>query len=395
MRGWLDRGPLGLFVRINAVVALSISIGLIPIWLWVVDDYSVSGITVGLLVNGIALIFADRALARGQTEAALKAISLANWIVCVVATFIAPFVLPVTLLGLLIPLVLAIPHLSAAALRVFIAVTCAVAVALTVFGATSDPEGLVGNVPDWLENTVLIVFAPMVVGLISIIVWQNQAELRARADALTAAQQRLVATADRTRRRIERDLHDGAQQRLVSVAVTLGALGNVLDKDPVRARQLVVETNAEVQAAVNELRDLAHGLYPPLLAERGLTDALSAAARRLPLPAQVRADGVGRFAPEVEATAYFCCLEALQNAVKHAGPDATVEVQLSGKRGLEFSISDTGIGFDSSHIHEGHGFVNLRDRLGVLGGTLDVRSKPGAGTTVQGAIPAARVMSET
>jgi signal transduction histidine kinase len=148
-------------------------------------------------------------------------------------------------------------------------------------------------------------------------------EVRRQADELQASRQRIVAAGDTARRAIERNLHDGAQQHVVALGIQVKLARTMLDKDPAKAGEVLDGLSGAVEDTLQELRDLAHGIYPPLLADRGLPDALQAAARRSVLPVTVRTDGLGRFAPEAEATVYFCVLEALQNAAKYAGEDAT------------------------------------------------------------------------
>jgi signal transduction histidine kinase len=219
-------------------------------------------------------------------------------------------------------------------------------------------------------------------------------DLRVANEQLRASRARIVAAADQSRRRIERDLHDGAQQRLVALAVKLGLARQLLDKDPSKIAQMLEDLRAETQSTLTELRELAHGIYPPLLMDRGLPEALTAAANRALLPTAVRAD-VGRYPSEVEAAVYFCILEAMQNAGKHAGDGARIEVKVFDVDGdLRFDVTDDGAGFDatSDAVH-GHGFVNMADRLGAIGGSLDVRSAAGEGTTISGTIPAAATAS--
>ena len=142
-----------------------------------------------------------------------------------------------------------------------------------------------------------------------------------------------------------------------------------------------------MQATIQELRELAHGIYPPLLADNGLAEALRAAAARAPVPVTVSADGIGRYSQGVETAVYFCCLEALQNAAKHA-PEATVRLRLwEESGGLLFSVSDDGPGFDAARARSGHGFVNMSDRLGAIGGTVRWESQPGQGSTISGSVP--------
>jgi len=212
--------------------------------------------------------------------------------------------------------------------------------------------------------------------------------LRKQAVELQASRGRLVAAADAERRRIERNLHDGAQQHLVALSVKVRLVEQLADRDPERAKALMNQLQDDVRSAVEELRSLAHGIYPPLLSSAGLGEAMSAACRRAPLPASVNADGVGRYAPEVEAAVYFCCLEALQNAAKHAGAEASARVRIWEEAGaLLFEVSDDGAGFENGGDGEGAGLTNMRDRLGAVGGTLRVDSAGGKGTRVQGAVP--------
>jgi signal transduction histidine kinase len=215
-------------------------------------------------------------------------------------------------------------------------------------------------------------------------------ELRHKAEELQASRARIVVAADAERRRIERDLHDGAQQRLVALAVKLRLARRLVDADLDQARGMLDELRDEVKDAVEELRSLAHGIYPPLLLDQGLAAALGSAAQRATIPTRVEAGPVGRYPADVEAAAYFCCLEALQNAMKHAGPEATAVVRAWEEGGaLRFSVSDDGAGFDAAAKAGGTGFVNMADRLGAIGGSLRVESTPGGGTTVVGVLPLA------
>jgi signal transduction histidine kinase len=213
-------------------------------------------------------------------------------------------------------------------------------------------------------------------------------QLRQRAVELQASRGRLVAAADAERRRIERNLHDGAQQHLVALSVKVRLLEQFAERDPERARSLMNQLQEDVGSAIEELRSLAHGIYPPLLSSAGLPVAMSAACRRAPLPATVEADGVGRHAPEIEAAVYFCCLEAMQNAAKHAGPGATARVRIwEDAGGLLFEVCDDGAGFETNGLADGAGLTNMRDRLGAVGGTLRVQSD-GHGTRIHGVVPA-------
>jgi len=213
-------------------------------------------------------------------------------------------------------------------------------------------------------------------------------QLRQRAAELQASRGRLVAAADAERRRIERNLHDGAQQHLVALSVKVRLLEQFAERDPERAKALMNQLQQDVASAIEDLRALAHGIYPPLLSSAGLSVAMSAACRRSPLPATLNADGVGRHAPQIEAAVYFCCLEAMQNAAKHAGPGATARVRIWEETGgLLFEVSDDGAGFETSRLADGAGLTNMRDRLGAVGGTLRVESDGAHGTRIQGVVP--------
>jgi signal transduction histidine kinase len=210
---------------------------------------------------------------------------------------------------------------------------------------------------------------------------------RANAD-LQASRRRLVTTADAERKRIERDLHDGAQQHLVALAVGIRLVRDAVSGciSPSDVEQLD-ELDRGVRESIASLRDLAHGIYPPLLRDAGLEEALRAAAKRSPLDVTVVADELGRHPEQVEAAVYFCCLEALANVGKHA-PGAAATITLRAAPGeLRFEVSDTGPGFDPARTAAGTGLSNMADRIGALGGEVDWSSAPGRGTTVAGRAP--------
>ena len=212
-------------------------------------------------------------------------------------------------------------------------------------------------------------------------------ELRARLDELQASRVRIVTAQDDERRRLERNLHDGAQQQLVALAVKQRLAEGMVRRDPEKAVSMLAELQQDTTEALDNLRDLARGIYPPLLADKGLAAALEAQAGKSSVVAQVESEGVTRYAQEAEAAVYFCCLEALQNVAKYA--DASrVTISLSGGNGeLGFSVADDGRGFDAETTPLGSGMQNMADRLAALGGSIDVRSRPGEGTTVVGRLP--------
>jgi signal transduction histidine kinase len=213
------------------------------------------------------------------------------------------------------------------------------------------------------------------------------ATVEASLEEVLASRARLLASADRERRRIERDLHDGAQQRLVALRVQLELTEELIKTDPAGGRRKLHGLGEEVGATLDEIRLLARGVYPSLLADRGLGEALRAAALRLPVAATVRPDGLGRYSPDVESAVYFCCLEAMQNASKHARDARTVTIVLHHDDALSFEVRDDGAGFDIAATPPGAGLTNMRDRLAAVGGEVAVRSGPGRGTVVSGTVP--------
>jgi signal transduction histidine kinase len=206
---------------------------------------------------------------------------------------------------------------------------------------------------------------------------------------LRSSRQRLVAAQDEERRRLERDLHDGAQQQIIAVKLKVTLAQMLIERgDGDRAAEMLEQVVAETAEAVESLRDLAHGIYPPLLEAEGLEAALTARAAKAPVAVSVTAHGLGRYSPEIEAAVYFCVLESIQNAVKYAEAH-TVNVTLQHQDSqLVFEVADEGRGFDPATQTQGRGLVNMTDRLDALGGALKVRSAPGEGTTITGSLDA-------
>jgi signal transduction histidine kinase len=204
---------------------------------------------------------------------------------------------------------------------------------------------------------------------------------------LVANAARVLATADGERRQIERDLHDGAQQRLVALRIKLELTEELVREDPDAGLAQLHALGGEIEATLEEIRSLARGVYPALLSDQGLAEALRAAALRAPMPVTVEPDGIGRYPQEVESAVYFCCLEALQNASKHAGEASRVAISLKQDGSLRFEVSDDGAGFDAEPLPPGAGLTNMRDRLAAVGGRLTISSAPGRGTVVGGSVP--------
>jgi signal transduction histidine kinase len=203
---------------------------------------------------------------------------------------------------------------------------------------------------------------------------------------LRESRSRIVETAERERRRLERDLHDGAQQRLVAIQVRL-AMARELADDEDLAKQLDA-TQRDAEAAVAELRALAHGIYPVLLRDLGPAAALRDLSGSSPVPLTVTDDGIGRSSDAIEATIYFCAREAIQNTAKHAGPGATVAVTLAHREdAIEFTVTDDGAGMPPETDINGIGLTSMHDRIEAVGGQFEIVSAPGQGTSIHGTIP--------
>jgi signal transduction histidine kinase len=201
-------------------------------------------------------------------------------------------------------------------------------------------------------------------------------------EELRASRQRLVAAQDEERRKLERNLHDGAQQHLVALSVQLRLAEQLVGRDAQKEREIIQRLQASASEALDELRDLARGIYPPLLADKGLAGALEAHARRSTIPVTIDGDGVGRYSQAVESAMYFCSLEALNNVAKYANATRAVIRLRDGEGRLEVEISDDGRGFDPDAVRDGTGIRGMSDRLDAIGGSLEVRSRVGSGTVV-------------
>ncbi len=220
-----------------------------------------------------------------------------------------------------------------------------------------------------------------------------EAELRDTIAQLRQSRARVAGAADTERRRIERDLHDGCQQRLIALRVKLSLAEEIMGGENRPVGDLIQEIAADAETALEDLHALVHGIYPPLLTDRGLADAVKAMARAAPVSVRVLAEGVRRYPAGVEAAVYFTCAEALQNAAKHGGHGATARIALRHEtEGLAFEVRDDGRGFDPT-ARTGSGLANMEDRLGAVGGRLKLVSAPECGAAVQGWVPEAALAS--
>jgi signal transduction histidine kinase len=381
-----DDRQLHLYIKINLVTVTAATIGLVVIRYTIARTnwMLVNALAVGTVV--VALVVVQTLLRRGRLDSALTLLAAANWTVAMVVAALEPFVLPIVTIVLVVPVVVIVPFVRSRRLLATGLGAVAVSVASVVLAQlhlVNEPERLS---PLWLQHATLLIFIPTLNGLLLLNVWRSHLSLAKQADEIRQSRSRIVAASDRERRRIERDLHDGAQQRLTSLAIRLGVAQDLTTKDPERAAHVLAQLQDELAESISELRDLAHGIYPPLLSQRGLEEAIKAAARRSTQHVTVRSVALGRYEAEVESAVYFCCLEALANASKHSG-STRVDIELDATNGLAFSITDDGCGFDPSRVLSRVGLVNMADRIGAIGGTLTIDAHVGTGTCVRGYCP--------
>lgn len=345
---------------------------------------------------------------RGAVARAAVVFCLSDWAVVLVAMAIIPACAPALVPIIIARVVSTLPYLGRRALLRLVAGSLVVGV---IVGALSrvDLFGVTEELPPAVVTAFVVFFVPVGIAIVGLDLWQHSTSLleatgkaltanadlrRSRqalaeqADELRRSRGRLVAVADLERRRVERDLHDGAQQTLIALCLRAHLLA---ERQPEASgvRTELRQLEEVAQEALTELRELAHGVYPPLLATQGLAPALAAAARRTKVAVRTEIEPIGRRAPEVEAAVYFCCREALQNLDKHAGSGATATLTLAGDwREVRFSVTDDGRGFQTAGHRTGQGTVNMRDRIAAVGGSLEIRSTLGQGTTVAGRVPA-------
>lgn len=354
-----------------------------------------------LLALVLALTVAKRMVSSGEpVHRPLLVVAAGNWAIAAFISFILPFLWPVMVLRVLMPLVLATPYIEKVALLAAIVCAAAMGGVVSVVGLSNDDGGALPDIED--EYELMLVVGALVAHIIPIglIVWQNNrlqyenlerarnlnAQLIRSQEELAASRRRVVQAGDTERRRIERDLHDGAQQQLVVLGVRLRLLDNQTGDLP-EVNEAVQTLIGELDDAVEEVRKLAHGIYPPLLQSRGLVDALRAVARRSPLGVETELDDVGRLDQSIETALYFTALEALTNAAKHA-PDSVIDLRLiDNGTSLQLSVSDDGPGFVLDESIKSQGTHNMGDRVAAVGGELAITSSPGAGTTVTAVVP--------
>jgi signal transduction histidine kinase len=357
---------------------------------------------VGVALMAIVRLPSFAALDRNDVAAAMWWEAAGTWGIALIVVGVIPDATPIMVLNLIGPLVTGAVYLDASQMRRLISAGVVVAVALGALGFRSEGTGIEDAIPEWLFQVIMVVYLALHVIVMSVslsaanrvrlatidaLVAANEALVRADSD-LRESRRRVISAGDRERVRIERNIHDGAQQRLVALAVQLRLASQLADNGaPVTPGQLDA-MHAESREAIDELRELARGIYPSVLTERGLEDALRSVARRSPNPVEVVYDLDHELAPDDAAAIYFVCLEALQNVAKHAGAEATAKVTLEGRvDSLTVSIIDDGLGCDPTAIGASRGLLNMADRAGALGGELTVQSVSAHGTRITMVLP--------
>lgn len=355
-----------------------------------------------LLALIAALTVAERQLAAGRILASLAWVAAGNWLVALVVSILLPFMWPVMVLTVLMPLLLATPHLEMRALVWMTSAGALVGGLVAIIGLVNDDGGVL---PDFDDLAELVLVTGSLVGHtvpMALIVWHQKqvqaealvrsealnTELRSSEQALADSRRRVVEASDNERSRIERDLHDGAQQRLVAARLQLQMLADA--EQPAEPGRLATLAG-ELGEALAELRELAYGIYPPVLETGGLGEALTEVTRRSPLPIELDLSPVGRHEQAIETAIYFTALEALSNAAKHA-TDAHVIVRLTERGDAEskqivLEVIDDGPGFDQAAASDTRGLLNMNDRIRAVGGDFQLESAIGSGTRVTAAVP--------
>ncbi len=400
------------FLVADAVLTAGSVAFILVVWKTVVPSRWLLLLGLMVLVSGGVMLLGLVPLGRGRVEPAVACLAVANWSIAIAATAIATFAWPILVFAALLPAVVSVPYVSRRSLHRYLGVSLAVSCVVIALGVLQDVTGFAAETPGWVIDAVTITFVPAMAGLLVMLSLASRAHLQrlldtalaanlelhrseeslaAAVDELRASRARVVAATDEERRRIARDLHDGAQQRLAALGLNLSVVRELLKRSPDEAAEALARLRGSVTEAQADLRSLVHGIYPPALTEHGVVEALGSTTSFGPNFVRLVAGDVGRHPPDVEAAVYFCCLEGLQNAAKHAGPDATVQVTiaLDEPGWLRFEVEDDGRGFDPATAQGGGGFVSMRDRVGALGGDLEVTSRPRQGTLVRGRVPTA------
>ncbi len=396
-----ELGPQRLGAVIRANVVLTVAAGAFTIlmsltfaqlgWLFVAGAL--------VLLTAFLQHVALRRLGSGDLSGSLIIYSVSSWAIALISSAIVTFQWPIQVVVAFLPTLLAATFTPEQRIVGYVAASISVALGVAAVGITQDVTGLSDEIPDWLRTLVQILVFPGFSALVILAIIQHHRRVndllaveqsarslaRERATELAASRRRLIQATDRARQAIERDLHDGAQSHLIGIDLQLAQALTLDNLDETKAA--IRSAQAELRRAHGELRELAHGLFPPVLVQHGLVSAIGEAVDRF--PSQVRLDlaKIGRSNPEVESAVYFCVLEAMQNAVKHA-PGSTITVKMQHDADvdeLSVVVTDDGPGVKLP-MPSGRGLDNMRDRLGAIGGTVSLESGDD-GTIVMASAP--------
>ena len=342
-------------------------------------------IDLAVMAVSLVLIVATAPLCRrfGPTPAILG-LTISALLFAVGATWATPNLAPLTALLAMVPLLVGFPYLSRRGITALMVVAVVGSAGVAALGEWRRLEHL--NDLWWVNAVVIAASLPTGVAVVVFLVRDAYNRLVDQSAQLVESRQRMVEIADAARRSIERDLHDGAQQRLLAMSVTIERTRKeLLAGRHEGASVLLGQLARDNREVLLELRELARGIYPPLLTERGLVAALQSAARRSIVPVTLDIADVERTSQQVEAAAYFCILEALTNVAKHSGA-TDVLVTVRGLPHLSFSVFDNGRGFERRLVDVG-GLLGMEARVAAAGGTLELDTAPGCGTTLRGEFP--------
>ncbi|MDT0187525.1 histidine kinase [Microbacterium sp. ARD31] len=385
LAGWDGLDPaLAWLMRINLLALATATVLLAAAYLLGFQHTAVE-IDLAVMAVSLVVLLATPPLARRHgATAAILGLTLSALVFAVGGTWATPVLSPLTALLTMVPLLVAYPYLSARWVHALMVVAVLGSAGIVALGEWRRVEEL--DQLWWVNALVVASSLPAGVLVVVFLVRGAYTRLKEQSTQLTDSRTRIVEVADAARRSLERDLHDGAQQRLLAMSVTIERVRKELEAGRQEgATTLLGQLAADNREVLVELRELARGIYPPLLAERGLVAALQSTARRSTVPVTLDVADFERPSRQVEAAAYFCILEALTNAAKHAGA-SEVLVTVRGLPHLSFTVSDNGSGFDQALVEAG-GLLGMEARMEAAGGRLRLETAPGRGTTVHGEFP--------
>lgn len=385
LAGWDGLDPaLAWLLRINLIALTAATILLGAAYLAGFKHTAVE-VDLGVMVTSIVLMLVTPPLCRRYgASAAIAGLALSSLLFAFGGTWATPNLTPLTTLLTMFPLLVGFPYLSRRWIGALMVVAVVGSASVAALGEWRRTTAI--NELWWVNAIVIAASLPAGVGVVVFLVRDAYNRLREQSAQLVESRTRIVEVADAARRSLERDLHDGAQQRLLAMSVTIERARKELEAGRHDgATTLLGQLAADNREILVELRELARGIYPPLLTERGLVAALQSTARRSTVPVTLDVADFERPSRQVEAAAYFCILEALTNAAKHAGA-SEVLISVRGLPHLSFTVSDNGSGFDQALVEAG-GLLGMEARMEAAGGRLRLDTAPGWGTTVHGEFP--------